>query len=186
MLHPYVEHSHTHVHHTARCGCCRRFYTVIVYLMTFWNYLYIEQLISMILLNYLSIIVFYSIGMLFAAYVHAFADTHSWCLLVCALINFLLFFLAHVKTYLTTTFSLCLHVHLCRCRGVPARHLMVTNLCFITFCFSFAGFFVPYRDMEDWLKWTEHANVSVHGFPFFIPFFYCMFCSWPNRMLEHV
>eukprot|EP00038_Savillea_parva_P006744 m.165565 g.165565 ORF g.165565 m.165565 type:complete len:699 (-) comp12579_c0_seq1:1083-3179(-) len=87
------------------CG----FYTVIVYLMTFWNYLYIEQLISMILLNYLSIIVFYSIGMLFAA-------------------------------------------------GVPARHLMVTNLCFITFCFSFAGFFVPYRDMEDWLKWTEHAN----------------------------
>jgi hypothetical protein len=45
--------------------------------------------------------------------------------------------------------------------GMPARHLMVTTLCFVTFCFAYAGFFVPYSEMYPWMQWTEHVNVSL-------------------------
>jgi len=48
--------------------------------------------------------------------------------------------------------------------GVPTRHLMVTMLSFITFCFAYAGFFRPYDEMFVWMRWVEHINPFVYTY----------------------
>eukprot|EP00040_Diaphanoeca_grandis_P023183 m.125735 g.125735 ORF g.125735 m.125735 type:complete len:667 (-) comp29148_c0_seq1:198-2198(-) len=48
--------------------------------------------------------------------------------------------------------------------AIPGQHIMTVSILLITFSFAFTGFFIPFPNMSEWLRWTEHANMLVYSY----------------------